>query len=79
MKITVLFFAGAREKLGAGKLERELPEGATLQALIDTLYRAYPQLEGFKVKFAVNAAYAQAETLLRDGDQVACIPPVGGG
>jgi molybdopterin converting factor subunit 1 len=79
MKIMVMLFAGAREKLGTGRLEQELPEGATLQALIDTLYRTYPELESVHAKFAVNAAYAQAETVLRHGDQVACIPPVGGG
>jgi molybdopterin converting factor subunit 1 len=75
----VLFFAGARERVGAGTLARALPTGATVQDLAERLYGAYPGLREMRLRFAVNARYAGPEVVLQDGDEVACIPPVGGG
>ena len=46
---------------------------------VDVLVNAYPELGSFRLKYAVNSAYASLETELHDGDEVACIPPVGGG
>jgi molybdopterin converting factor subunit 1 len=79
MKVKVRFFAGPREKLGFGELVQELPSGATVQMLVDALVDAYPELESFRLKYAVNSAYVSPETELQEGDEVACIPPVGGG
>jgi molybdopterin converting factor small subunit len=79
MKVTVRFFAGPRERLGTGALVQELPVGATVETLIDTLIGAYPQLGSFRLKYAVNSSYVSLDTELHDGDEVACIPPVGGG
>ncbi len=79
MNIQVRFFAAAREQIGTGQIEIELPSGARLQTLIDTLFQKYHQLSSMRLRFAVNAVYAEPDTPLHDGDQVACIPPVGGG
>jgi MoaD family protein len=79
MQVKVRFFAAPREMVGTSELVQELPAGATLQALMDTLIQAYPNLSSFTLKFAVNLANASPETELHDGDEVACIPPVGGG
>jgi molybdopterin converting factor subunit 1 len=79
IKVKVRFFAGPRERLGIGELEQELPEGATVQTLVGALARAYPNFDTFRLKYAVNSAYVSLDTALNDGDEVACIPPVGGG
>jgi molybdopterin converting factor subunit 1 len=79
MRVKVRFFAAPREMIGTSELVQELPAGATVQALMDTLTQAYPDLNSFTLKFAVNWANASPETELHDGDEVACIPPVGGG
>lgn len=79
MYIQVRFFAAAREQVGEGQIQVELPDGATVQNLIDILFQKYPNLSTMRLRFAVNTAYVGPETLLHDGDQVACIPPVGGG
>lgn len=79
MKVRVRLFAAAREQVGRGELVQELPDEARIQTLIDTLFRAYPGLLSMRLRFTVNAAYAAPETPLQDGDEVACIPPVGGG
>ncbi len=79
MQVTVRFFAASREMVGAERQIHTLPEGATLQDLQSRLFAAYPALEAQRVRFAVNMTYAPLSVILHTGDEVACIPPVGGG
>ena len=79
MRIQVRFFAAAREQVGSGSLEQTVVAGATVRDLADMLFAAYPSLREMRLRYAVNSAYASPETVLHDGDEVACIPPVGGG
>ena len=79
MRIRVRVFAAARELVGKGELLQELPDGATVQDLADRLFDAYPGLRPMRLRFAQNSAYAAPEAALHDGDEVAFIPPVGGG
>ena len=76
MEVVVKLFAGLRERAGTGERRLELPEGTRLAdvwAALD-LGEQPPGL-----LYAVNKAYAAAETELRSGDEVALIPPVSGG
>jgi molybdopterin converting factor subunit 1 len=79
MKLTVKYFAASREIVGTGEMVQELPDGATVGELRDVLFGSYPALSPLVVKFAVNRVYAPWDAELHDGDQVALIPPVGGG
>ena len=79
MKVNVRLFAAPRELLGSSEITEELPEGTTLQDLVDRLHQRHSELETFHLTFAVNTVYAPLEEKLHDGDEVACIPPVGGG
>jgi len=79
MKVKIRLFAAPREHVGRDEWTQELPPGSTVQDLADHLFQTWPALREMRLRFAVNAAYAAAETILQDGDQVACIPPVGGG
>jgi len=77
--IEVKLFAGAREVAGAGSVLQRLPAGSTVDDAAAALLTAYPALREMRLRFAVNAAYAAEDTVLHDGDELACIPPVGGG
>lgn len=81
MEIKVKFFAAPREALGKNELEVTLPAGATVADLIERLRTEYPILRAYTrfLSVAVNKAYVGWETELHDGDEVACLPPVGGG
>ena len=69
-------FAGLRERAGADELELELPEGALVG---DALERMRALTEGVPVVMAVNREYADPESPLHGGDEVALIPPISGG
>jgi molybdopterin converting factor subunit 1 len=79
--VRVRFFAAPREALGTGELEMEIPAGSTVGELIGSLTERYPVLRAYTrfLSVAVNRAYVGMQTELHDGDEVACLPPVGGG
>ncbi len=80
MRVKCLFFAAYRELFGAEEIELELPEGSTLGALVeDVRARAGAAALPRQLVAAVNREYASVDTVLRDGDEVAFIPPVAGG
>ena len=79
MRITVRFFAIARETVGGALAEHTIPDGATLEDVSDLLFEDHPALREMRLRFAVNSEYVASETVLHAGDEVACIPPVGGG
>ena len=79
MRITTKCFASSREIVGQRELVMDVRTGATVADLRDALFEIYPRLIDLRLRFAVNAVYAAQEVELHDGDEVACIPPVGGG
>jgi molybdopterin converting factor subunit 1 len=81
MTVRVRFFASLRERLRRGELLCELPDGATVADLWQSLCAAHDGLARLRtsVSFAVNREYVGAEHALVDGDEVGIIPPVSGG
>jgi len=69
-------FARYRDRLGFERMELPLPAPATLAALLE-----HPRLADLprEALFAVNQAFVDREAPLRDGDEVALMPPVSGG
>lgn len=79
LRITVRCFASVREALGTEQLQLEVPAGTTVEGLREQLARKAPILSRLSLAFAVNRDYARADSVLRDGDEVAFIPPISGG
>ncbi len=81
MKVKVKFFGAPREGLGRREIEQELAPGSTVRELMNLLIDEYPVLLSYSrlLNIAVNRKYAALETELHEGDEVACLPPVGGG
>jgi sulfur-carrier protein len=81
VRVTVRFFARLRELVGAGELECEVPSGATVGTVWESLVRDYPAIAAYSASMscAVNIDYARMTTAVSDGDEVAFLPPVSGG
>jgi len=81
MRLKLRFFASHREAMGSERLTMEMPEGATVGQLLDKLAGDYPGLKKLAEHtiVAVNREQVERGHRLRDGDEVALYPPVGGG
>jgi len=80
MRVLVRLFASYREAAGVGRMELELPPGATVKDAIFKILKDHPLIaEGRHVVIAKNHDYVTADEPLADGDEVALIPPVSGG
>ena len=83
MQVRVLPFGVLKDWLGSSAATVELPEGATVAGLLERLSagQGAPQpaqlLRGIAV--SVNAEFAAAAHVLREGDEVGLLPPVSGG
>lgn len=81
MAVRVLLFASYADHLGTGALELAVPpEGSAVGDLV----RRVAELPGgerlpSRPLVAVNERYADLDTRVREGDEVALIPPVSGG
>ena len=64
-----------------GIAERQLPDDATASTAWASLTTQFPELSPYErlISCAVNEEYAKLSTPLREGDEVAFLPPVSGG
>ncbi len=79
MRITVRCFAAAREILACDRFEIELPEGSTVEVAERRIRDISSRLAELPFMLALNMAYPDEGTLVREGDELAVIPPVSGG
>jgi molybdopterin synthase catalytic subunit/molybdopterin converting factor small subunit len=81
MRVTVLFFGVLKEMLSSESQTLDLPAGSTVDAILEHYRELLPQQPKLwsTLAIAVNQSYAVKGCLLRDGDEVALLPPVSGG
>ena len=81
MRVRVRLFARLREIAGEGELERDVPAGATPEAVWKLLAGEFPALARYRqvTSCAVNEEYARFSTRVQEGDEIAFLPPVSGG
>jgi molybdopterin converting factor subunit 1 len=79
--VKTLFFAQYRDFAGSDELTLELPAGARVRDLVARVRAGAGEAARLPEQpvVAVNMEYAPLATELRDGDEVAFIPPVAGG
>jgi molybdopterin converting factor subunit 1 len=79
--VTIRLFARLRELAGASELARELPEGSSARDAWNALAVEFPQMADYtrSISCAVNEDYARLSAALKEGDEVAFLPPVSGG
>ena len=80
--ITVRLFAVMKDRVGRDELKVAAPNG-TVADLIMQISREYPALEDIlaqgRIAISVNHEFAKPDAPVRDGDEVALMPPFSGG
>lgn len=81
MTIPVTFWSYFAELAGCPETRIELPEGATVAALLQRVYLDHPALAGLRrsTLVAVGVEYQDDAHVLSPGDRVSLFPPVQGG
>ena len=81
MQVRVRYLGMLREIAGREEEPVELADGASVGELYAALQQRIPQLQQFRhaIALAVNYEYSANDTQLREGDELALIPPVSGG
>lgn len=80
-RFEVLLFGPAREAAGSDRAWVEVPVPATAAEVLKALGRAHPALTDLlpRSRVAINRRYVDLGTRVTPDDEVALIPPVGGG
>ncbi len=81
MRVRLLLFAGLREAVGSKEHLLEVPDGAPLGDVLARAEARLPALARWRGRLVVslNEARRPLETIVRDGDEIALLPPVSGG
>jgi molybdopterin converting factor subunit 1 len=80
MNVTVRFFGPARDWAGRESTTLSLEPGRTVGDVAGLLAGQHPALgAALGIRLCVNRAYVPLSTALKDGDEIAVIPPVSGG
>jgi molybdopterin synthase catalytic subunit len=81
MRVRVLFFGVLKDVLGKSSEALELPENASVRDVMMRYFSPSTQMKDLAASLAVavNQEYAGVETVLKEDDEVALLPPVSGG
>jgi molybdopterin converting factor subunit 1 len=81
MRVKALYFSMLKDAMGLGEEWVEVPAASTAAALKARVLAVAPQAEGLlaSLAVAVNQNYAAWDEALKEGDEVALLPPVAGG
>lgn len=81
MRVRIQLFARLRDIVGLDVFEYDVREGETLQDVWVALSGEFPELSRYtaSISGAVNAEYARMSAPVREGDEIAFLPPVSGG
>lgn len=81
VKVKVLYWAQARELAGTASDLLKLHDPADIPTLMEAILEKHPKLAELRqsMKIAVNGKIGGPEVTLKEGDEVALLPPVSGG
>ena len=79
--VDLLWFSVLADHRGRRSEQMVLPVGSTAGELMDRLAEEMPVISDFRsyIRIAVNQSYADEQTVLKNGDEIALITPVSGG
>jgi molybdopterin converting factor subunit 1 len=79
MRVRVLYFGVLKDVAARSQVEMELKDGSSVAELLALLRGSGTAAVWDSIAVAVNQEYARVGDVLKDGDEVALLPPVSGG
>ncbi|MFP3872257.1 MAG: MoaD/ThiS family protein [Candidatus Natronoplasma sp.] len=81
IEVLVKFFATVRQTVGKKDMKMELKRGTRVEDMVQRLIDEYPDLKEIEdiLIVSVNKDKASDDYILKEGDEVAVMPPVTGG
>ena len=81
--VTVKYFANLKQMAGKDEDQFNINEGTTLAQLSDMIKQSVPQIGDMvrekKVMISLNYDVVPLDTVVKDGDEIALLPPFSGG
>ena len=81
--VTVKYFANLKQMAGKDEDQFGVNEGTTLEQLSELIEKSVPQLGDLirekKVMISLNYDVVSLDTVVKDGDEIALLPPFSGG
>lgn len=81
--VTVKYFANLKQMAGKDEDQFDVSEGTTLAQLSDLIKQSVPQIGDMvrekKVMISLNYDVVPLDTVVKDGDEIALLPPFSGG
>ncbi len=81
MHIAVRLFSHLRDLAATEQITIELPEGSRVSDLLASVYREFPALAAADktILVAAGVEFVQRDHALKQGEEIALMPPVQGG
>lgn len=81
MSASVHFFGLLTDTTGSAPVPMPLPEGASVQNLLDAVFHRWPALQKWDASLliAINQTYARRDEIIPPDAEIAIMPPVQGG
>ena len=81
MTVRVQFYSHLRDVTGVSETQVHVPEGASVADLLTVLFGEQPRLRDWdsSILVGVGMEFVGRDYLLKEGDDVAVMPPVQGG
>ncbi len=81
LEVKVKFFASARQAVGEKDIDITIKTNSRVEDLMEIIYERYPELKEMEdhLLVSVNKDRSDKKDPLKDGDEIAVMPPVTGG
>ena len=81
MNVPVQFYAQLRDLAGISEVELEMPPGATVNELLESIYHRTPALRTHDKSILIGAGveFVDRSYVIKAGETISIMPPVQGG
>ena len=77
--LRIKLFAGIKQKIGKDEIIINADREIKVRELISIIKEQYPEIKELNFFVSVNHEFADEEKVIKEGDEIALLPPVSGG